>query len=100
VRDLLTLTAGDFEPLVGEDFLLAETRPGGGAVDVRLVEVLRQRERFGSRQPFVLHFVGPQAPVLYQGVHRVSHADFGELECLIGPVISSAPGVTYEAVFS
>jgi hypothetical protein len=69
-------------------------------VEVRLVEVLRQKEWPWHRQPFVLHFLGPVAPALYQGVHRLSHAGFGELECLMGPVLSDALGITYEAVFS
>jgi hypothetical protein len=100
MRDLSTLTAADFEALEGEVFQLSETAPGGSSVDVRLAEVLCGQERPGHRQPFVLHFLGPNTPVLYQGLHRLSHPGLGELECLIGPVISDAPGITYEAVFS
>jgi hypothetical protein len=100
VPELGALTAGDFEPLMGEDFHLSECSAGGQSVHVRLVEVLRQRERAGHRQPFAVHFVGPEAPVLYQDVHRLSHPQLGEIECLIGPVMSDAPGVTYEAIFS
>ena len=100
MRDLSALTAGDFEPLVGEPFQLSETGAGSGSVEVRLVEVLRQKQRPGHRQPFTLHFLGPREPVLHQGVRLLSHTDLGELECLIGPVLSDSPGVTYEAIFS
>ncbi len=62
MHDLSTLTAVDFEPLVGADFQLSETAPGGRSVAVRLVEVLRQKEWPGHRQPFVLHFLGPSHP--------------------------------------
>jgi hypothetical protein len=100
VRDLSALTAGDFEPLIGDEFHLSSPGSGADVVVVRLVEVLRQREWPGHRQPFVLHFGGPSAPVMYQAVYRLSHSALGELECLIGPVVSSAPGITYEAIFS
>ena len=98
--DLAALTAGDFEPLIGDDFQLSGTAAGSDAVVVRLVEVLRQRERPGHRQPFLLHFVGPTEPVMYQAMYHLSHFALGELECLMGPVLSDAPGITYEAVFS
>ena len=100
MRDLSALTAGNFEPLIGDEFHLSSTGSGDDVVVVRLVEVLRQREWPGHRQPFVLHFGGPSAPVMYQAVYRLSHPALGELECLIGPVMSSASGKTYEAVFS
>jgi hypothetical protein len=101
VRDLSTLTAGDFEPLVGTDFDVRDPATGETVVVLRLVEVLRQRERPGQqRQPFVLHFLGPDAPVLNQVVHSLSHNEMGELECFMGPVVAGGPGITYEAVFS
>ncbi len=103
MRDLAALTAGDFEPLVGEEFHLSGTEAGTeqvGAIVVQLVEVLRQREWPGHRQPFVLHFSGPGEPVMSQGVYRLSHSALGQLECFMGPVMSDTPGITYEAVFS
>ena len=103
MRDLAALTAGDFEPLVGDEFHLSGTEPGADQVDavvIQLVEVLRQREWPGHRQPFVLHFSGPGAPVMGQGVYRLSHFALGQLECFMGPVMSDTPGITYEAVFS
>ena len=67
---------------------------------IRLVEVQLLRERPGHRQPFVLRFTGPASPVLAQQIQRLSHAEMGELEFFLGPVVSDAPGVTYEAVFN
>jgi hypothetical protein len=102
VRDLASLTAGDFEPLVGEEFHLSGSGKGDqvAAIVVHLVEVLRQRQWPGHRQPFALHFSGPGAPVISQGVYRLSHPALGQLECFMGPVMSDTPGITYEAVFS
>jgi hypothetical protein len=103
VRDLAVLTAEDFEPLVGDEFRLSGTEPGAdpvNAVVILLAEVLRQREWPGHRQPFVLHFSGPDAPVMTQGVYRLSHFALGQLDCFMGPVMSDTPGITYEAVFS
>jgi hypothetical protein len=85
---------------MGEYFLLSETGTAEGSVDIRLVEVLRQRGRPCHRQPFAVHFQGPASPVFYQALYRLSHPEMGEMECLVGPVMSDGPGVTYEAVFS
>ncbi len=101
MRDLSTLTAGDFEALVGTDFDVRDPATGATVVVLRLVEVLRLRQRPGqSREPFVLHFLGPDAPVLNQVVHHLLHTEMGELECFMGPVVAEGPGITYEAVFS
>jgi hypothetical protein len=109
VRDLAALTAGDFEPLIGTDFQVSGSDvpgpdacgppPAPGLV-IRLVEVQLVRERPGHRQPFVLCFTGPASPVLAQQIQRLSHAEMGELEFFLGPVVSDAPGITYEAVFN
>jgi hypothetical protein len=105
VRDLAALTADDFEPFVGTDFQVSGLDASGAsagapALTIHLVEVLRHKERPGYRPPFALHFEGPLSPVLAQEVHHLSHREMGEIELFIGPVISNAPGVTYEAVFS
>ena len=107
--DLGALTAGDFEPFIGTDFEVFDIQvpgretpgpPAALALVVRLVEVQLLRERPGHRQPFALHFTGPTSPVLAHQVHRLSHAGMGELELFLGPVVSDAPGITYEAVFT
>jgi hypothetical protein len=108
VRDLAALTAADFEPLVGTDFQVSgadvpgpdASAPPAPVLVIRLVEVQLLRERPGHRQPFALRFTGPASPVLAQQIQRLSHAEMGELEFFLGPVVSDAPGVTYEAVFN
>jgi hypothetical protein len=109
VRDLAALTAGDFEPLIGTDFEVFRFDPSGpdgagppGApvLVIGLVEVQQLGERPGHRRPFVLHFEGPTSPVLAQQMHHLSHAEMGELELFVGPVMSDGPGITYEAVFA
>ena len=110
MRDLAALTAADFEPLVGTDFQVsgadvpgpdASAPPPATVLVIRLVQVQLLRERTGHRrQPFVLRFTGPASPVLAQQIQRLSHAEMGELEFFLGPVVSDPPGVTYEAVFN
>jgi hypothetical protein len=109
VRDLGALTASDFEPFIGTDFevfglqVAGAERQGAAAPPVlviRLVEVQLLTERHGYRHPFALHFTGPDSPVLAHQVHRLGHAEVGELELFLGPVTSDAPGITYEAVFT
>jgi hypothetical protein len=106
--DLAALTADEFEPLIGTNFEVSGQVsdfqvPGPyqpSVLAIRLVEVQRLPERPGQRQPFVLHFEGPTSPVLLQQMHRVSHAELGDIEFFLGPVMSDGPGVTYEAVFN
>ena len=47
-----------------------------------------------------MRFTGPAEPVLGFATYHVSHPDFGELDLFLGPVVSTSPGVTYEAVFA
>jgi hypothetical protein len=98
VRDLAALTAADFEPLVGSTFAIA--RDGTPALEVSLLDVTRGAGAPGFREPFALRFTGPAEPVLGFATYHVSHPDFGELDLFLGPVVSTSPGVTYEAVFA
>ena len=67
---------------------------------MRLSEVVRLPGPGGHRRPFLVHFQGPPSPILAQVVHRVVHAEMGELDLFLGPVISPGEGTTYEAVFA
>jgi hypothetical protein len=33
-------------------------------------------------------------------IHRLSHPEMGEVDLFVGPVLSGAPGTTYEAIFT
>jgi hypothetical protein len=52
------------------------------------------------RPPFALELLGPHAPVLPQGIHRLEHAELGTLEIFLVPVQPDAAGARYDAVFA
>lgn len=98
MSDLTALTAADFEAVAGSDFTVAASVPGRPAL--RLARVVHLAEPPpGHRQPFSLRFRGPAAPALEQGIHRLVHADMGELEIFLVPIAADQDSRTYEAVF-
>jgi hypothetical protein len=97
-RDLATLVPGDFQALVGSDFRVSVEQ--SGPLVFRLVQVIELSEHPGRRRPFILRFQGPAAPVLAQVVHRLEHADLGDLEIFLGPITTDAEATIYEAVFA
>ena len=98
MRDLATLTASDFEAVLGTDFAVAG--PGPDRLVICIARVTLLPERPGHRQPFSLRFRGPAAPPLAQGIHRLAHADLGELDIFLVPIAADAESMTYQAVFS
>jgi hypothetical protein len=98
VRDLAALTAADFDPLVDTTF--AVVADGVPAIELALRDVARGSGLSGFREPFALTFSGPPEPVLEFATYRLAHADFGEFELFLGPVVSTHPGISYEAVFA
>jgi hypothetical protein len=98
VRDLATLTAGDFRAAVGTVFQVVDGE--SDALEIRLTEVVPVDERPGQPRPFSLLFRGPTSPVLAHVIHRLLHTQMGELDIFLGPVAADAGGTTYEAVFN
>lgn len=98
MRDLAALTPGDFEPLIGTAFAVALGELPSLAI--QLIEVAARGPQPGRRTPFALYFTGPASPVLEPLAHLLSHPVLGELELFIGPVMSTGPGITYEAIFA
>jgi hypothetical protein len=103
MRDLASLTAGDFEAVLGSEFEI--TDGGTGPLRVRLSEVVRLDGPPEHRRPFLVHFQGPPSPVLAQVVHHVVHAEMGEFDLFLGPVFVGpatprSEGTTYEAIFA
>jgi hypothetical protein len=98
MRDLAAVRAEDFEPAIGTVFEIALA--GHAPLALRLTEVRLHGERPGHRRPFSLEFLGPGAPVLAHATHAIAHPQLGELELFLGPIVSDADGITYEAVFS
>jgi hypothetical protein len=99
MRDLAALTAADFEAVTGSDFAVA--RPESAGAKLRLAHVVLLSEPPpGQRQPFSLRFRGPAVPAPEQGIHRLTHADLGDLEIFLVPIAADCDSVTYEAVFA
>jgi hypothetical protein len=90
VRDLTSLTAGDFEPLVDSAFQVNDARVQ--EVSLRLARVTRLPERLGYRPPFSLHWIGPPAPILSQQIHHLTHPDIGRPRYLSHPDSSGCFG--------
>jgi hypothetical protein len=98
MRDLASLSARDFEAVLGSDFEVADG--GAGTIRLRLSEVVLLKGPPGHRRPFLVHLQGPSSPVLAQVVHHVVHPEMGQLDLFLGPVLSQGEGTTYEAVFA
>ena len=96
--DLGDLTLADFEPLVGDTFVLE------GGPDEPLPCTLQSAtpagEQPGGRQPFGLVFLGPPQPLLPQAIYRLTHAELGALEIFVVPLGQDQSGTTYQAIFA
>ena len=95
---LVTPDIERFEVLVGQPF---ELRRDAGTLTLRLASARRSGmpARLGTREPFVLTFNGPPAPLLGQSIYPLAHRELGEIEIFLVPVGCDAAGVRYEAVF-
>jgi hypothetical protein len=52
------------------------------------------------QEAFSLFFRGPLNPQLLQGIHKLKHAQLGELEIFLVPVAQDKDGFQYEAAFN
>ena len=98
MRDLASVTAADFEAVMGSVFEIV--RSDSDPVQIILDDIVVYRERRGHRQPFALQFRGPKTPTLEHITHRVVHAEMGDFDIFLGPIASDGTGTTYEAVFT
>jgi hypothetical protein len=94
--DLADLTLAHFEPLVGDEFRIAEPQP----VELELAEARSAGDWPGGREPFRLLFRGPRDPLLPQSIYRLEHAGLGALEIFVVPVARDAERTSYEAIFT
>jgi hypothetical protein len=97
VVDLATLTAADFEPLLGDPFIVAGIEP---VTRLELRSVDEGRRAFDHRRSFSLVFVGPEAPTLSQGTWPLVHDAFGRIELFLVPIGPGPDRPRYEAVFT
>ncbi|MGH3150010.1 MAG: DUF6916 family protein [Streptosporangiaceae bacterium] len=111
-RSLQTLTAEDFRAHQGTRFrLTGGSAPGSSpaSVEAELAEVTEHGASASSvaRAPFSVLFHGPLEPVMPQGIYRLEHEQFGNVDLFIVPVGPDEPRVPgqaptamrYEAVF-
>lgn len=93
------LTAADFEPHVGEDFLVDATpKPLG----IRLENIMRRPDDpSAQRQPFMLIFTTPWADLLLAAMYRMQASGGRQFELFLSPT-QTAPGPRryYHAVFN
>jgi hypothetical protein len=99
VRDLASLTAAEFEGVLGSTFQVMDAQ-GHAVLSLSLERVVRHPERPGYRQPFSLHWTGPPTPILSQQVRRLTHPELGDIEIFLGPIAADTSAATYEAVFA
>jgi hypothetical protein len=96
-HDIGTVTAGNFEPRLGEPFRLQA--PTGETL-MTLAEVRRLGSALRQGGAFALVFVAQGMPRRPQAIYSVSHPELGTLEMFLVPIGPFAGGDGYEAVFT
>ncbi len=90
----------DFSDKVGQSFAVL----GLGDVELNLTldeaEPLPDRGQPSSRPSFSLVFVGRPDLLLAQQIHRLEHADLGEVAIFLTPIGRNDQRISYEAVFN
>jgi hypothetical protein len=99
--ELKSLGYEDFSDKVGQSFKVLGL--GDVDLDLTLEEALALPANArgpGMRAPFSLVFVGHPDLLLGQQIHRLEHADMGELEIFLTPIGRNERAISYEAVFN
>ena len=94
-----TLTHEILLPHVGSTFTVSVDGTPGLPLELIAVTPRGQRHPASTRDPFVVLFRGPVAPILPQATYPFEHPVLPPLEVFIVPVGRTAAGVEYEAVF-
>ncbi|QBB71907.1 hypothetical protein ELE36_16930 [Pseudolysobacter antarcticus] len=95
---LNTLSAADFESLVGQNLSFEFA---AGAYELELVEVRPIRNPSPREAPpFALILRGPRNSPLQQGVYRVQHPERGPLDLFMVALGPDAHGLVYEIIFN
>jgi hypothetical protein len=101
----MNVTLEQFTPLVGTNFTI---HTQAGLIDLQLIEAteLPRRNRPEQfRTPLSLVFTGPPDTLLLQDIYLVEHAELGQHQWLMGPILSINPGsndnkLYYEIMFA
>jgi hypothetical protein len=97
-RGLHFLTSEEFEPRLGESFII--DADGGHPLGLRLDRVVPiQGPDFLPRAPFVLHWSTDPSVRLLHGIYRLRHQAWGPHAVYIEPMRSTDERFHYESVF-
>ncbi|HSL45920.1 MAG TPA: hypothetical protein VK897_20980 [Anaerolineales bacterium] len=100
MKTLEQLQSIDFVPYLNQIFTIRQK--GMKPIRMELVLVTESRTGFrpGVRQPFALHFLGPEsAHYLLQNTYRLEHPEMGVLNIFLVPRALQAGRMRYEAIF-
>jgi len=101
----MNLSFEQASPLVGTNFTV---HTQAGLIDLELIDVAELPRRNIPEQfrtPLSLVFTGPPDILLQQAIYLIEHAELGQNEWLMGPILSINPGsndnkLYYEIMFA
>jgi hypothetical protein len=101
MKDLSTIKHEDFEPCLGQSFLVKPEGANGLELELTQVKSLgNTNPAAGVRQPFSLLFRGPLEPLLSQQLYRIENAAIGELLLFLVPIGPDENGMLYNVTFN
>jgi hypothetical protein len=101
MKDLSTIKHEDFEPCLGQGFLVKPEGANGLELELTQVKSLGNTDpAAGVRQPFSLLFRGPLEPLLSQQLYRIENAAIGELLLFLVPIGPDENGMLYNVTFN
>jgi len=101
----MNLSLEQASPLVGTNFTV---HTQAGLIDLELIDVAELPRRNIPEQfptPLSLVFTGPPDILLQQDIYLIDHAELGQNQWLMGPILSINPGsndnkLYYEIMFA
>jgi hypothetical protein len=101
MTDSSTITLDDFEPCLGQTFLVSPENGDSLELELNQVKPLGATDaKAGGRQPFSLLFRGPLEPVLAQQLLHIENSTLGELALFLVPIGPDENGMLYDATFN
>ncbi len=108
--DLITATADDFEPYIGETFQV-ETNEGMIALILDNIKIAKNPSLrdthleidgvvYPPRHPFTLTFIGPRDQILQSLTYRVHNDNTGVLDLFLSAFKQDHDGILYESSFN
>ena len=101
MKDLSTIKLEDFEPCLGQGFLVKPEGANSLELELAQVKPLGSTDpAAGARQSFSLLFRGPLEPLLSQQVYRMENVAIGELLLFLVPIGPDENGMLYDVTFN